>query len=202
MAMSAKQKADRAAKAAKKAAAPAAEVPSIEQLAAAAGAAPEAPTIRKSDKVAGANQSTVFVACKMPRGLYLQTHSFMEMDQRVMAGGIEKRRVAVRNPEKFRIKPAVLQFGLIPNFPIVNGFSITRDVPSAMWRQWVEENKNLELLQQGLIAGFDTEADAVAYANEFGKLRTGLEPIDPAGDPRIEQVNNPNLHDIEVDDGK
>lgn len=201
MALTAKQKADRAAKAAKNSAAPAA-APSIEQLAAAAGAAPEAPTIRKSDRVAGANQSTVFVACKMPRGLYLQTHSFINQDVRVMGGGIEKRQVAVRNPEKFRIKPAVLQFGLIPNFPIVNGFSITREVPSALWRQWMQENQNLQLVTEGLIAGFDTESDAIAYANEYGKLRTGLEPIDPAGDPRVEAVNNPNLHDVEVDDGK
>lgn len=200
MALSAKQKAERAAKAARQATPT--TTPTIEQLATAAGAAPEAPTIRKSGDIAGENQSTVFVASKMPRGLYLQTHSFINQDVRVMGGGVEKRQVAVRNPEKFRIKPAVLAFGLIPNFPIVNGFSITKDVPSQLWRDFVQQNPNLELLTTGMLAGFNSEADAIAYANEYGKLRTGLEPIDPAGDARIEQVNNPNLGDVEIDDGK
>lgn len=202
MALTAKQKADRARKAAETVAAAAKPIPTIEQLAAEAGAAPEAPAIHKPGKIAGEHTSTVFVVSKMPRGLYLQTHSFIDQDVRVMGGGVEKRKVAVRNPGKFRIKPSVLEFGLIPNFPIVNGFSITRDVPSQLWRDYVQQNSQLELITSGLLAGFDTEADAIAYCNEYAALRTGLEPINPAGDPRIDQVNNPNLGDVEIDDGK
>lgn len=200
--LTAKQKAERAAKRAAEAAAPK-EVPSIEKLAQEAGAAPEAPAIHKPGKIAGEHTSTVFVVSKMPRGLYLQLHEFINQDVRVVGGGVEKRLMAVRSSgEKVRIKPAVLAFGLIPNFPINNGFSITADVPSAFWREYVQQNPKLELITSGMLAAFDTMADAMAYTNEYGKLRTGLEPLSQDGDPRIDQANNPNLGDIEVDDGK
>lgn len=169
----------------------------------AAGAAPEtvtAPTIDKSKKTAGENQSVVFVASKITRGLYLDIFQPTEMTRRVVGGGVEKFTQQMRLPERIRIKPAILAFGLIPNYPIVDGFSITRDVPANHWRKFVEQNPNYEPLTSGTLRAFDTEADAIAYAKEHKELRTGLEPLSQDGDPRIQTSNNNNVGDVEIDD--
>lgn len=150
-------------------------------------------------KPAGEKGRTVVVVSKMPRGLYLQLTQMISQDQRVMGGGIEKRQVAMRVGDKLRIKPSVLAFGLIPNYPIIEGFSLTRDVPSAFWRAYQEQNPQIELITSGLLRAFDNEPDAIAYCREYGKLKTGLEPIDQNGDPRVEQSMNPNVSDVEID---
>lgn len=159
-----------------------------------------APTIDKSKKVAGGAQSTVFVASKITRGLYLDIFQPTEQTRRVVGGGIERFTQQMRLPERVRIKPAVLGFGLIPAYPIVEGFSITRNVPASHWRKWVEQNPNYEPYTMGLIRAFDTEADAIAYAREHGKLRTGLEPLAQDKDPRVGTSNHQNVGDVEIDD--
>lgn len=168
----------------------------------AAGAAPEvaAPTVKKTGKTAGANRKTVFVASKITRGLYLDVFNPVEMTRRVVGGGVEKFTQMMRMPERVRIKPAVVGFGLLPNYPIIDGFSITRDVPADHWRKFVEQNSNYEPLTTGILAAFDTEADAIAYAKEHKELRTGLEPLDQSGDKRVQTSNNQNVGDVDIDD--
>jgi len=189
------QKAAAAAKAARKAAA----TPSTPEASSAA-APVAAPTIDKSAEVAGAAQSTVFVVSKLPRGIYLQLFSFVDQQVQVMGGGTRTQRLPMRMPEKVRIRPAVLGFGLIPAYPIIDGWSITRDVPADFWRKWVEQNPGLDIVQKGLIAGFDTEAEAMSYARERGDMRTGLEPLAQDKDPRVMTTNNQNVGDVEIDD--
>lgn len=163
-----------------------------------------APYVHETKGTGGvkATSRTVCVVCKMPRGLLLQLHQALTQDQRVMGGGIEKRQVSMRVGETVRLKPAVLPFGAIPNYPIVEGFSLTRDVDANFWRQYAEQNPKFSMIEEGLLRAFDTEADATAYCREFAKLRHGLEPLDVHGakmDPRIEQAFNPNLTDVETD---
>jgi hypothetical protein len=144
---------------------------------------------------------TVSVVCKLPRGLYLQLTKFVEQDVKVMGGGVEKRKVPMRVGEMVRLKPTSLPFGAIPNYPIVSGFSITNDVDANFWNSYYQQNRNLEMITSGLLCAFDNETEARAYCREYGSLRTGLEPIDPKGDIRVEKENNPNLSDIEIDTG-
>lgn len=168
---------------------------------AAADSAPvvAAPAIDKSKKVAGAAQSTVFVASKVPRGLYLQLFEFVTMDVKVLGGGVDKRVQPMRLPEKVRIRPAILAPGLTPAYLMVDGFSITDGVPADFWRKWMEQNEKLEIVESGLIRGFDTQAEAIAYAKEHAGMRTGLEPLSQEGDPRVQTSMNENLGDIEID---
>lgn len=164
----------------------------------ASAAAVTAPAVH-DHKPAGTNTRTVVVVCKMPRGLYLQLHEKISQDQRVMGGGLEKRDVHMRVGDKVRLKPAVLPFGAIPNYPIVEGFSLTRDVPADFWRKWMEQNPKFDMLEAGLLRAFDTEPDAVAYCREYGKLQHGLEPLNPIKDPRVEASTNPNVSDVGID---
>lgn len=202
MAQTRAQKAAAAAKAAK-AAQKAASTTTPEAAAAAANASvpasgASAPTIHKPDKVAGENQSVVFIASKIPRGLYLDI--FQRVEQVVPTkGGFEKQVSQMRTPDRIRVKPAILAPGLTPTYPIVSGFSITRGVPAAHWRSWVEQNPNYEPYTMGLIRAFDSEADAIAYANEYEGMRTGLEPLNQEKDDRVMTSNNQNLTDVEID---
>lgn len=147
---------------------------------------------------AGANTRTVVVVCKLPRGLLLQLTEKVPQDVRVMGGGIEKRDVAMRVGEPVRLRPTVLPFGTVPNYPIVDGFSLTH-VDSNFWNAWYEQNPNFSMLQEGLLCAFDTEADARAYCKEYSKLHHGLEPLAQSGDPRTEQPNHPNVTDLDID---
>jgi len=163
-----------------------------------AGDAPGAPSTHEK-KVVGEAGRTVVVVCKMPRGLYLQLHSYTKQDVRVMGGGIETRDVAIRDVDKLRLKPTVLPFGMMPNYSIEAGFSINPGIPSDFWRKWMEQNSKLQLVEEGLVRGFDDEASARAYCREFEKKETGLEPLKQEGDLRVEKTNNPNLSDVEID---
>lgn len=166
---------------------------------AAPAAAVAAPTIDKSKKIAGAAQSTVFVASKIERGIYLQLFAPVTQQRRLLGGGMDKEVVQMRQPQQYRIKPTLLGPGLIPNYPIIDGFSITKDIPSQFWREWVEQNKQFEPYTMGLIRAFDTEADAMAYAREYAGLRTGREALAQDRDPRIQTSNNANVSDVEID---
>jgi hypothetical protein len=139
------------------------------------------------------------VVCKLPRGLFLQLHSFTKQDVRVMGGGIEQRDVAIREADKLRLKPTVLPFGMMPNYQIDSGFSLNPGIPADFWRKWMEQNGKLQLVEEGLVRGFDNEADARAYCREYEKKLTGLEPLAQEGDLRVEKTNNPNLTDVEID---
>lgn len=147
---------------------------------------------------AGDNTRTVVVVCKMPRGLLLQHTEKVKQDVRVMGGGIEKRDVAMRIGEPVRLRPCVLPYGTVPNYPIVEGFSLTH-VDANFWRTWYEQNPNFSMLTEGLLCAFDTQADATAYCKEYAKLNHGLEPLKQSGDPRTEQPNHPNVTDLDID---
>lgn len=147
--------------------------------------------------VAGSGR-TVIVVCKMPRGLMLQHHRKVEQDQKVMGGGVEKRQVAMPVGEAIRLKPSILAFGLIPNYTIVNGFSLN-EVDANFWNIWYEQNSNFGMLSAGLLCAFDNVADATAYCKEYGALKHGLEPIAQSGDPRVEQPQSQNLTSIDID---
>lgn len=170
----------------------------------AAEASVEAPAVHETKGTGGVKKTarTVVVVCKMPRGLYLDIHQPVPQDVRVSGGGIEKRTIHMRMPERVRLKPAVLPYGTIPNYPIVEGFSLTRDVDADFWRKYSEQNTGLQMITEGLLRGFDNEADATAYCREYAALKHGIEPLNvdgPKPDPRIEQANSPNLTDIETD---
>lgn len=165
-------------------------------------AAESAPVQSRSPKKADATTSvrTVVVASKITRGLYLQHYNPVSMDVRVVGGGVEKRVQPMRLPDKVRIKPAIVAMGMVPNYPIVSGFSITEGVPADFWRKFVEQNPGYEPITEGILRAFDTVADAIAYAKEHEALRTGLEPLNQEKDPRVGTSMNDNVGDVDIDD--
>lgn len=157
---------------------------------------PEAPSVH--DKALAGGGRTVTVVCKMPRGIYLQLHEKVMQDVRVMGGGIEKREVSMAVGDQVRLRPSVLPFGAIPNYPIVMGFSFT-DVEANFWNKWYEQNPKFGMLESGLLCAFDNAADATGYCKEYASLKHGLEPLAQKDDPRVDASNNPNVSNIDID---
>lgn len=161
------------------------------------GAKIRAPVVH--EKKTSVGDRTVVVVCKMPRGIFLQLHEPIDQQVNLSNGGTQMRKAQMRIGDPVRLKPSVLPFGAIPNYPIVEGFSLTRDVDANFWNTYYQQNKNLEMIQSGLLCAFDNEADATAYCREYSSLNHGLEPLQHSGDPRIGHSDSPNVSDVEID---
>lgn len=158
------------------------------------------PAVHRSKGAGGVKETSraVHVVCKMPRGLLLQLTQVVKQKQRVMGGGIEIVDTPMRVGKQVRLRPTVLPYGAVPNYPIVDGFSIT-EVEGDFWRSYAQQNENFTMITDGLLRGFDTEQEARAYCREYSKLKHGLEPLSQKDDPRIEKSFNPNVSDIDID---
>lgn len=145
---------------------------------------------------------TVFVGCKLPRGIMLQLHTEGTIDRQVMGGGIKAQKIFMRDPGKdssVRLKGNTLPFGSLPNYPIVGGYGIT-EVSRAFFEKWHGQNPGMHyLLAQKILMVYDDLPDASAGSREHAEIRSGLEPLNPKGDPRADKVNSPNLSEIETD---
>lgn len=135
-----------------------------------------APVSRASD--------TVTVGCKLPNGLILQNFRMEDYQDQVMGGGTRTAQRSVRLEETYRvcgssIDIAKMALGEVPNL-VIGGYGITSGVPREFWEEWERTNKNTPLVRNGLIFAMPDDARARARAAEGAKLRTGLEPIDPA----------------------
>lgn len=189
-------KAQKAAKAQKKIDDLRAQLASAETEGAAAGIV-TAPAIGAETKT---NTSTVWVGCKLPRGLELRLCKLVEVDKPTFGGGIKPTKMYMPDPDRgtVRLKGYAVQFGRIPNYTIIGDFGLT-EVNRDWWNEWKGQNKGFDMLKNGLIFEHGEKASVEAYAAENAGLKCGLEPMDPAGDDRGEKAPNDNLTDVEPD---
>ena len=141
---------------------------------------------------------TVWIGCKLPRGLVIQLCEEAMIDRPVFGGGVKQVKIFMRVGEQVRLKGYAVPFGKIPNYPIIGDFGLT-EVKREFWEKWKEQNSKFELLTKGLIFMHGEKASVEAYAAEHAELKCGLEPLDPAGDNRVDKVESENLTDIEPD---
>jgi hypothetical protein len=161
-----------------------------------APAEPSAPAI-KSDTKHGASQ-TVWVGCKLPKGLTLELFTEETVDRPTFGGGIKPTKVFMRTGQTIRLKGYAVPHGMVPNYPIIGDFGLT-EVPRKFWDKFCEQNREFDMLKKGLIFAHGEESSTRAYAREHENLKCGLEPMMQNGDPRAEQPNSENLTDIQMD---
>lgn len=167
-----------------------------EQEASSAGIAIEAPAPRHLDR--HAHTSTVWVGCKLPKGITIQLCQKTIIDRPTFGGGVKPTEMWMRVGEQIRLKGYAVPFGKIPNYPIIGDFGLT-EVSREFWETWCGQNKGLELLQKGLIFAHGEKESTSSYASEHAELKCGLEPLNPAGDPRADKTESSNLTDVEAD---
>ncbi|WP_387690789.1 hypothetical protein [Photorhabdus sp. RM71S] len=104
--------------------------------------------------------STVVIACKLANGLYLD---------------VGEQRIAVNGPAK----------GFIDE----TGFGLTHGVDAELWGVWLEENKDRDLVTNGLIFAHEQGASTKAEAKEKQKAKSGTERIQPDQVKEVEKAD-------------
>jgi hypothetical protein len=142
--------------------------------------------IDKTDTKVPEGARTVTVACRHPAGLvlqlcaetsYMDPHTNREVKQYLKTGeqiklnGFAVSRGADFNPETVQ--------------PLAGGFGLTHGVPGDFFREWMRQNKDSDIVRNGLVFCHEKSEDVVAKAKERAKdVTSGLEPLRPDKDPR------------------
>jgi hypothetical protein len=155
---------------------------------------------RAPKKVVGAATSKVIkshagakvvVASKIPQAIELFLEMKTEKTQRYQ-GSIWTEEVFVPVPDSPRVTISGTAYpigappeGMVwPDKPRGgSGAAFTFNVDKDFWETWLEQHKSTEMVKNNLIAAFDTEADARAWAKEHEKQLSGMEPISRELDP-------------------
>ena len=197
MALSKKQKADRAAKNLDAARLALAQAESAAVEAGVSVPQIEAPAIGGSRH---RHTSTVWIGLKLPRGLVLRMSKKITQERQMKDGSFKQVDIFVADPSRpqVRLKGYTVPFGKVPNYTIIGDFGLT-EVDRAWWDEWKSQNSGYELLATKTIFEHGEKASVEAYADEHADLKCGLEPMDPAGDARAEEIKSDNLSEIEQD---
>lgn len=127
---------------------------------------------------------TVTVACKMPHGLELRV--FDMVDKRVIApggSGTYTVKEAVERKTRVRLNGFAHPQDKAAIASVVGGYGLTFNVDKAFFDLWMEQNKDSDVVQNGLIFAHVRRENAEGKAREQKELKSGLERLDPAKPP-------------------
>lgn len=146
--------------------------------------------------------ATVVVGCKVPVGLALQLFRKTQVPEPVQGGGVRITDRYDRFGEVIEVRGPAYPEGPAPKgYPrrpvIIGGYAITRDVPANFWDEWLEQNKDTELVKSRQIIAWASADDVKAEAQENRTRTSGLEPLNQDGDPRMSRPLNPNVRSVE-----
>lgn len=128
--------------------------------------------------------STVTVACKLPHGMILRVFDMVEKDEAVMGGGFRTAKVAQERAARVMINGNAHPQNEAPRSQIAAGFALTHNVNKEFWEQWLSQNKDSDVVANGLIFAHGSESSAVAESKDKVAVRSGLERLDPAKLPK------------------
>lgn len=141
--------------------------------------------------------ATVTVACKHPGGLILRVFKMEDFNEPVMGGGFRTSQKAIQMEQQVVIRGPAVPFGVVPDFRIVGGYALTEGVPADFWELWLQQNATSDIVKNRMIHAHESTPYMVDQAKEQKDLRSGMEPINPAKDPRNVQPRHRNLTAIE-----
>jgi hypothetical protein len=125
--------------------------------------------------------ATVTVGCKLPHGLVLELIEPPANTQQLQPMPRGKT-VTLAGANSLRI---------VNTNPAIGKFALTQ-VDKAFWEEWFKRNKAHPAVVSGAIFMHESATQAAAIADENKDLKTGLEPLNPAGDPRTEKNVQPD----------
>lgn len=145
----------------------------------------------------------VVVASKLPMNLELQNCAPKEARITGQFGSTVET-VMVKTGDVVLIRGTGYPRGQVPKgypkAPHINeaGFAVTRNVPYDFWETYVAQNRDADLIRNGLLTAevdLDSLDDKTA---DFAGLNSGLEPVNPDGDPRSPKPLMPLIGDVET----
>lgn len=151
------------------------------------GDAPPAPS--KQAMKAETGTDTVCVALKHPTGVVIEAFRQEKGQEPVLGGGFREVKVWRPTGKQYPVNGNRFPFGTVPSYKIENGYALTEGVPKDVWKAWLEQHQDHPCVEQRLIAAFDSEAQALAFARtkDNAVLRSGMEPLALKDDPRVDK---------------
>jgi hypothetical protein len=156
--------------------------------------APESPAVRSQPKSGG----TVTVACKIPGGLDLQLCKKVTYMLDTPTGAVPRDRWD-RYGRIYTLRGPNYPVGMVPKgFPappqVEGGYALTHNIPADFWEQWFAQNLRSSYIEAGMIFAHSSRTDfAVGQARDQAELKSGLEPLNPDGDPRAPRPLNKDV---------
>lgn len=127
----------------------------------------------------------VTVGCKMPNGLILRIFTMAEKNEQVMGGGSRKIKEAVEVPGKRVVLNGFSHpQNAAPRARIAGGFALTMGVDKEFWDTWLAQNKDTDIVRNGLVFAHEKVENTTAEAKDKQTLRSGLERLDPKKLPK------------------
>lgn len=160
------------------------------------------PVPQEASQAVGASRSgeTVVVACKMPNGIVMRGFRQKTRVVQVLGGGQRDEKFFEPDGREITILGCSRPVGGEFRTRVVAGFALTQGVPKDLWDQWSEANAESDLVRNGLIFAYASTAETADAAKDARKVRSGLEPLDPKGDPRRPRPLNARVSQIATRD--
>jgi hypothetical protein len=127
----------------------------------------------------------VTIYLKYPSGLTLRLHQKQVVNETAPGGVVLKSQIAVPHGDHVVLNGTAAPFGQARkdkdgNFvQVIGGYAVTSNVPKDFWDRWIAENKDLDLVRNGLIYAHEKPAEGEAWSKDHASTRTGLEPLTP-----------------------
>lgn len=127
------------------------------------------------------SNATVAVASKLPMDFILRLYTWVTRNELVMGGGSREVRVAeaARGTKEFIVQGNSWAQNKGAHQQIVGGYAITHGIPKAFWEQWLEQNKDADIVVNGMLFAHGETASTIAEAKEKEGQKSGLERLDP-----------------------
>lgn len=121
---------------------------------------------------------TVTVACKLPNGLVLRVYDYVKA-QEPTPGGLREVTVPKQRAEEYVLNGWSHPQNRASHCLLADGYALTMNIPKAFWDKWLEQNKDTDFVRKHLIYAHVKMENAVDFAKEHAKVRSGLERLDP-----------------------
>lgn len=142
-------------------------------------------------------QSTgvVTVACKLPMGMILRTFEMREVTQLTQAGTAMKVPMAQAEERKHFVNGPSHPQNKAPKCDLRDAFALTPGVPADLWAKWLDQNKDSDIVRNGLIFAASDDRSVKANAADNSKQMSGLERLNPKAMPQgLAPADKPTQH--------
>lgn len=147
------------------------------------------------------------VGCKLGVRSYAIQHTRMvETFEQNQSGGR-----TVKIPERVgavvELRGTSYPRGTVPDgFPpppmIVEGAALNFGIDADWFDEWLEQNKQNPIVMNKMVFAHEKQDWIISKAKELKDLKSGLDPVNPKGDPRMPKSNRGEISDIERGDRK
>lgn len=148
----------------------------------------------------------VTIACKIAVAwLELELSNIREVSENTQTGP-RTIKMGFRTGEIVRIRGTAYPVGQTPvGFPakpeMANGYALTHNVSKDFWEKWLSQHQKDPMIMNRMIFAQASAERVRDETKDYKELASGLEPMNPKGDPRSPKSNDPNLTEYGTEEG-